>query len=130
MLKDVGEVLSPLADATEMLTTESTPAAGAMYYLLHELVNYYLAVVSKPTTETTGVGDDDGVGAGEDSDSTEEDIEVDAPAEEYDSTLAAKLKLCISGKLQERFCVDEAGQPEMAVCRTCPLMIAAFCDPR
>ena len=129
MLKDV-EVLSPLADATEILTTESTPAAGAMYYLLHELVTIDLAVVAKPTAETTGEGDHaDGVGADKE-DIEVEDSEVDGPAEEYDSTLAAKLKQCISAKLQQRFCVDEAGQPEMAVCRTCPLMISAFCDPR
>lgn len=50
--------------------------------------------------------------------------------EEYDSHLAAQLKRCIATKLMDRFGLDDQGQPDMDLCRTCPLLVASFCDPR
>lgn len=134
VLRDVADVLEPLAIATELLTTESTPAAGATYYLLHELLAIDLAVVARPESP------DDDEDMGETGDSGEVDEPEDRPgdaadgdteeAEVYDSSLAAKLKSCIASKLMTRFCLDAEGQPDMDVCRTCPLLISSFCDPR
>lgn len=130
----MADVLEPLAFATEILTTESTPAAGATYYLLHELLTTDLAVVARPDD------DEDTEDMGETGDSGEVHEPEDRPgdvgdgdteeAEVYDSSLAAKLKSCIASKLMTRFSLDEEGQPDMDVCRTCPLLISSFCDPR
>lgn len=118
-MQDVAEVLSPLAIATELLTTESQPAAGMMYYLLHELVSQDLCVFERP-----GAQDHD-----DDSDSDTE-IPDDVSESEFDSPVAAKLKHHISKRLRDRFNLSEDGQPDIEVCRTCPLLVSAFCDPR
>lgn len=134
VLADVAEVLTPLAEATELLTTESTPAAGAVYYLLKELAED-LTVVEAPEgaesdPETQDLDSDDEEG---DSGSTATDrLQVPPPEAEsdYDSPVAARLKRSIWAKVKARFSLEEDGQPEDEVCKSCPLLIAAFCDPR
>ena len=136
VMKDVSDVLTPLAEATEMLTTESAPSAGGMYYLLHQLISFYLAVKTRPETGEADAESEESteeytVGATATDDDVEADEADEAEEEEvYDTHLSAKLKNWISVKLQERFSVDESGQPDMDVCRTCPLLISTFCDPR
>ena len=56
--------------------------------------------------------------------------DAEAESNDYDSVVAANLKRLIWGRLVSRFNLCENGQPEEVVCRTCPLLIAAFCDPR
>ena len=151
-------VLKPLADATEILTTESTPAAGAVYPLLKELC-VDLTVYAAPESDEDGGGDADddnlrlppdpmgsdtelpgdgdeeahesemtapepGLTAGSGAESEEEDESC------YDSVVIAALKNLIWSRLRSRFDLEEDGQPVDSVCRTCPLLIAAFCDPR
>lgn len=115
-MSDVCDVLGPLAVATELLTTETQPAAGRMYYLLNELVSIDLAVCERPGS--AGTTDDDW-----------SDTEMEE-SDDYDSPVAAKLKAHISKCLRERFGLTPDGEPEMEVCKTCPMMISAFCDPR
>ena len=115
-MADVCEVLSPLAQATEMLTTETLPAAGMVYPLLHELAQD-LAVIEKPDSQSQVES--------ELSDHDDSDDEA-----EYDSTVSAKLKRCIWERLKKRFDLTEDGQPHKDLCKSCPLMVAAFCDPR
>lgn len=133
VLADVAEVLTPLAEATELLTTESTPAAGAVYYLLKELADD-LAVVEAPEGAEAETQDQDMDSDEEDdSDTTatvRHDMEVPPPESEYDSPVAGRLKRAIWTKVQARFSLEADGQPEDDVCRSCPLLIAAFCDPR
>ena len=131
----MSKVLAPLAFATELLTTESTPAAGCTYYLLHELLSNDLAVTERPddddedmATSEARPDEDEVPGAADGND--ESDGEDDQDDDIYDSTLAAKLKRCISSKLMDRFAVNDEGQPDMALCRSCPLLVASFCDPR
>ena len=132
VLADLAEVLTPLAEATELLTTESTPAAGAVYYLLKELAQD-LAVVEAPEGTEPEREDLDCHSSDEEDVS---DTDTDRPdamellGSEYDSPIAARLKRTIWTKLKARFSLEENGQPEDEVCRTCPLMISAFCDPR
>lgn len=114
-MSDVSEVLAPLAQATEMLTTETLPAAGMVYPLLHEL-SEDLAVIEKPNSQGQ-VEADDGDESGDDE-------------AEYDSQVSAKLKRCIWDRLKKRFDLTQDGQPHRDLCESCPLMIAAFCDPR
>lgn len=130
MLRDVAEVLAPLAEATELLTTETLPAAGCMYYLLYELIGTDLAVRTRPEATAGGAEVDSAADVDEGDDEENQETEEMAPEEEYDSNLAAKLKRCIATKLKERFGLDDHGQPDMDLCRTCPLLVASFCDPR
>ena len=119
----MAEVLTPLAEATELLTTESVPAAGAVYYLLKELAQE-LAVTEAPEAPETQNPESDG-----DSDSHEAGLDVPDPTE-YDSPVVARLKRMIWAKMQTRFSLQQDGQPETSVCQSCPLLISAFCDPR
>ena len=56
--------------------------------------------------------------------------DAETQSNDYDSVVAANLKRLIWGRLVSRFNLCENGQPEEVVCRTCPLLISAFCDPR
>ena len=87
-----------------------------VYPLLSELAKD-LVVIEKPDSQGQVEADDDGLGD-------------ESGDEEYDSSVAAKLKRCIWEKLKKRFDLYEDGQPHKDVCKSCPLMIAAFCDPR
>ena len=51
VMEDVTRILRPLAVATEFLTSESTPTAGAVYYLLKELAQE-LKVKPAPAPES------------------------------------------------------------------------------
>ena len=94
-----------------MLTTESSPAAGMVYPLLNLLADE-LTVNERPDEEEADSADS----GGDDDD--------------YDSQISAKLKRCIWDRLQKRFDLTQDGQPHTDLLECCPLMIAAFCDPR
>lgn len=128
MLSDVAEVLTPLAEATEVLTTESKPAAGAVYFLLRELAKDLTVYEAPAAVEAEAAGPES-----ETEDLEAEDVaqaDAETQSNDYDSVVAANLKRLIWGRLVSRFNLCENGQPEEVVCRTCPLLIAAFCDPR
>lgn len=128
MLSDVAEVLTPLAEATEVLTTESKPAAGAVYFLLKELAKDLTVYEAPAAVQAEAAGPES-----ETEDLEAEDVaqaDAETPSNDYDSVVAANLKRLIWGRLVSRFNLCENGQPEEVVCRTCPLLIAAFCDPR
>lgn len=158
LLADVAVVLKPLAAATEILTTETSPAAGAVYYLLKELaedlsVNEAPEEAAQDTSSAErdlDLGHDD---SDDDHHMEEEDSQVnmvtevvsstqegqalttaaedsDDSEDSYDSPVAASLKRTIWGRLVTRFSLEDDGEPEDSVCRSCPLLIAAFCDPR
>jgi len=131
VLADVAEVLSPLAEATELLTTETTPAAGSVYFLLKELAED-LAVVEAPVEAATAAPETQDLESDEDdSDRREGEAEqVSGTDTDYDSPVAARLKTTIWDKLQTRFNLELDGQPEVEVCESSPLLISAFCDPR
>ena len=128
MLSDVAEVLTPLAEATEVLTTESKPAAGAVYFLLKELAKDLTVYEAPAAVEAEAAGPKSQTEDLEAEDVAQADAET--PSNDYDSVVAANLKRLIWGRLVSRFNLCENGQPEEVVCRTCPLLIAAFCDPR
>ena len=117
VMVDVAEVLTPLAQATEMLTTETLPAAGMVYPLLHEL-SEDMTVIERPHSQGQVEAD-----AGDDSGDDEAESE-------YDSQMTAKLKTCIWERLKKRFDLTDDGQPHMDLILCCPLLIAAFCNPR
>jgi hypothetical protein len=128
LLSDVAEVLTPLAEATEVLTTESKPAAGAVYFLLRELAKDLTVYEAPAAVQAEAAGPES-----ETEDLEAEDVaqaDAETPSNDYDSVVAANLKRLIWGRLVSRFNLCENGQPEEVVCRTCPLLIAAFCDPR
>ena len=133
----MAEVLTPLAEATEVLTTESKPAAGAVYFLLKELAKDLTVYEAPAAVEAEAVPEaqtEAALDSGPESDTEDleaEDVALpDAESQDYDSVVAANLKRLIWGRLVSRFNLCENGQPEDVVCRTCPLLIAAFCDPR
>ena len=128
MLSDVAEVLTPLAEATEVLTTESKPAAGAVYFLLRELAKDLTVYEAPAAVEAEAAGPESQTEDLEAEDVAQADAETQS--NDYDSVVAANLKRLIWGRLVSRFNLCENGQPEEVVCRTCPLLISAFCDPR
>jgi len=133
VLADVAEVLTPLAEATELLTTEKTPAAGAVYFLLKELAED-LAVVEAPVRAATAAPETQDLESDDEDDSDRREGEAEqvsgTDTTDYDSPVAARLKTTIWDKLQTRFNLEVDGQPEVEVCESSPLLISAFCDPR
>jgi hypothetical protein len=106
-------VLEPLVEATEFLTKEKEPTAGAVYLLLSELVTQDMAVATCTTSPQPG-------------EATQS--ESDGPEEaEEESRVAKTLKNMIRERLISRFDFDECGRPNSM---KSPLLLASFLDPR
>jgi len=107
------------------------PQAGAVYFLLKELAKD-LTVYEAPAAVEAEAALDSGPESQTEDLEAEDVAQADAETQsnDYDSVVAANLKRLIWGRLVSRFNLCENGQPEEVVCRTCPLLIAAFCDPR
>ena len=70
---DVAEVLTPLAEATVILTTETNPAAGSVYVLLRE-IGKDMEVLVRPAAATTQSQREESLEPGSDEE-TDEDTE-------------------------------------------------------
>ena len=112
ILEDLVPVLEPLVEATELLTKEEEPTAGAVYVLLYELHKDMEPCVASGTAR-------DG----------EEDSQENVQEEQQESPVARSLKATITEKLQERFHLDESGQP-LDKYLDSPLLVATLLDPR